>query len=128
MTYTAFKAPAELSRTARGVWLLHFRCPICGTFHTHGGGDGPEPACFGTRAPHCVFDRYRSAFRVFVVDKDYNWDVQPDTADVDWRSEYRSANTHVVAQVEAADLQRADREILLGRLSRNLEKALKTLP
>jgi hypothetical protein len=36
-----------------GIWILTVaRCPFCGKRHSHGGGDGPEPA-LGHRVAHC---------------------------------------------------------------------------
>lgn len=47
-------ARARAVRTAAlTAWILVVdRCPICRKAHTHGGGDGDEPA-YGVRTSHC---------------------------------------------------------------------------
>jgi hypothetical protein len=53
----AYLAP-KYTRWSPLVWLLKFRCPVCGEVHTHGGGGDEDPMDIeepSARAPHCRF-------------------------------------------------------------------------
>lgn len=114
-------------RNRQGNWILHIDCPYeDGREHRHGGGgDGPEPGCWGTRVPHCTgIFRGKQRIDQGALHTLPAIDIRPADEDVDWDAERQRAQELLRLAVGRVEQEKADRrQEIRDDLTRSVKEA-----